>query len=112
MTRRATGLLAVVHASLCLSAAHAQPLAPAVVEQIRRAIAGCPIGAADCAAELRIIVTIEKTSGAFAKATVRLASGLGETDTAYLRNTGGGWQVLDFGTGIDPSRVGVPKDVW
>jgi hypothetical protein len=32
--------------------------------------------------------------------------------TVYLRKVNGKWEGLDFGTGIEPERLGIPSEAW
>ena len=81
--------------------------------EIEKAALACPLSNKDaCLPGSSLSVKIVKIQGDFAKATVSRTDGSGETETVYLQETDGQWLVLDEGTGIDPSQIGIPKELW
>lgn len=84
-------------------------------QEVSNAILGTPCPSAtkeDCLTASLFTITIIKTYGDYVKADVRRKDGLGDTETAYLEKHDGKWIVLDQGTGVDPSTLGIPKEAW
>lgn len=62
--------------------------------------------------ERRMRVKVVKVVGDYAKAEINLLDVLTDTGIAYLKKVDGEWEVLDFGTGVDPKELGVPTEAW
>jgi hypothetical protein len=62
--------------------------------------------------EPRMRVEVVKIVGDYAKARITLLDVQTDTATAYLKKVDGEWEVLDFGTGVNPMELGVPKEAW
>jgi hypothetical protein len=60
----------------------------------------------------RMSVEVVKIVGDYAKAKINLLDVQADTATAYLKKVDGEWEVLDFGTGVNPMELGVPEEVW
>ena len=58
------------------------------------------------------VITVKKIKGKYARATISLKNGKGETDIVYLKKTKQGWQVLDQGTGVNPYELNIPREAW
>jgi hypothetical protein len=72
----------------------------------------CPARPQDCRPRSELIVKALLIRDGYAKATIALADGSGETDIAYLKKVNGRWIVLDQGTGVNPYELGIPREIW
>ena len=82
-------------------------------EQLKRVVANCLPRSAKCEEEGNFRFTLVKSSDTYAKGLVRDASGVGqETESAYFVKQDGQWILLDLGSGVNPSDLGVPRGFW
>jgi hypothetical protein len=110
-------LVAALGCTLIVSAAaHSQPpsVSPTLQAELKQVIVGncSSVRKEDCAKPADLDVRVDKMFGGYAKVIVRRVDGKGKAEVAYLREKEDGWVVLDEGTGVNPSELGLPKEVW